>query len=170
MCSIPGSNWIELKVKKKKKKGKKNIICYCHQCTYTKQAGFKEYIPTSNCIFLILFFNFTILYWFCHISTWIHHRYTHVPHPEPSFLLPPCTIQAPVFCSSLSFWICSEVAALPHPLHENFYQATEPHWSFLSYKISIIKTITPNLQFQLMKTSMGVDTIFPFLEEGRQDS
>ena len=30
----------------------------------------------------ILFFNFTILYWFCHISTWIHHRYTCVPHPE----------------------------------------------------------------------------------------
>ena len=25
---------------------------------------------------LILFFNFTILYWFCHISKWIHHRYT----------------------------------------------------------------------------------------------
>ena len=44
-------------------------------------------------IFLfILFFNFTILYWFCHISTWIHHRYTRIPHPEPSSLLPPYTI------------------------------------------------------------------------------
>ena len=31
---------------------------------------------------------FTILYWFCHTSTWIHHRCTCVPHPEPS-LLPP---------------------------------------------------------------------------------
>ena len=40
----------------------------------------------------ILFFNFTVLYWFCHISTWIRHRYTRVPHPEPSSLLPPCTI------------------------------------------------------------------------------
>ena len=36
--------------------------------------------------FLILFFNFTILYWFCHISKWIHYRYTCVPHPEPSSL------------------------------------------------------------------------------------
>ena len=35
---------------------------------------------------------FTMLYWFCHTSTWIHHRYTHVPHPEPPFLLPPHTI------------------------------------------------------------------------------
>ena len=37
----------------------------------------------------ILFLNFTILYWFCQISKWIHHRYTCVPHPEPSSLLPP---------------------------------------------------------------------------------
>ena len=36
----------------------------------------------------ILFFNFTILYWFCHISTWICHRYTRVPilNPLPSSL------------------------------------------------------------------------------------
>ena len=40
----------------------------------------------------ILFFKFTILYWFCHISKWICHRYTCVPHPEPSSLLPPHTI------------------------------------------------------------------------------
>ena len=31
---------------------------------------------------------FTILYWFCHTSTWIRHRYTHVPHPEPPYSLP----------------------------------------------------------------------------------
>ena len=42
--------------------------------------------------FLILFLNFTILYWFCHISKWIHHRHTCVPHPKPSTLLPPHTI------------------------------------------------------------------------------
>ena len=38
---------------------------------------------------IIFLFNFTILYWFCHISKWILHRYTCVPHPEPSSLLPP---------------------------------------------------------------------------------
>ena len=42
--------------------------------------------------FKFFFFYFTILYWFCHTSTWIHHRYTHVPHPEPPSLLPPHTI------------------------------------------------------------------------------
>jgi len=40
----------------------------------------------------ILFLNFTTLYWFCQILKWIHHRYTCVPHPEPSSLLPPHTI------------------------------------------------------------------------------
>ena len=41
---------------------------------------------------LILFLNFTILYWFCQISKWIRHRYTCVPHCEPSSVLPPHTI------------------------------------------------------------------------------
>ena len=42
--------------------------------------------------FNFILFNFTILYWFCHISKWICHRYTCVPHPEPSSLFPPRTI------------------------------------------------------------------------------
>ena len=45
-------------------------------------------------LFLLLFFStlfyFTILYWFCHTSTWIHHGCTWVPNPEPpSHLSPP---------------------------------------------------------------------------------
>ena len=38
---------------------------------------------------------FTILYWFCHTSIWIRHRYTHVPYPEP----PPSTLPIP------SLWV-----------------------------------------------------------------
>ena len=65
------------------------------------------------------FFNFTILYWFCHISTWICHRYTRVPHPEPSSLLPPCTIplDRPIFfqiseaCDLIPFfWISTSLS------------------------------------------------------------
>ena len=47
---------------------------------------------TDSSFFNFILFNFTILYWFCHISKWISHRYTCVPHPEPSSLLPPHTI------------------------------------------------------------------------------
>ena len=66
---------------------------------------------------LILFFNYTILYWFCHISKWIRHRHTCVPHPEPSSLLPPHTIPlgrpsapAPSIqyrASNLDWWLIS---------------------------------------------------------------
>ena len=35
---------------------------------------------------------FTILYWFCHTSTWIRHGCTYVPHPEPPSHLPARTI------------------------------------------------------------------------------
>ena len=38
------------------------------------------------------FFYFTILYWFCHTSTCIHHRCTRVSHPETPSHLPPHTI------------------------------------------------------------------------------
>ena len=36
--------------------------------------------------------SFTILYWFCHTSTWIRHRCIRVPNPEPPSHLPPHTI------------------------------------------------------------------------------
>ena len=34
----------------------------------------------------------TIVYWFCHTSTWICHGCTRVLHREPPSHLPPCTI------------------------------------------------------------------------------
>ena len=45
-----------------------------------------KYLLFIIIIYFILFFNFTILCWFCHISTWICQRYTRVPHSEPSSL------------------------------------------------------------------------------------
>ena len=35
---------------------------------------------------------FTVLYWFCHTSTWIRHGCTRALHPEPPSHLPPRTI------------------------------------------------------------------------------
>ena len=49
-------------------------------------------LSTRRLCVYFFFFNFTILYWFYHISKWICHRYTCVPHPEPSTLLPSRTI------------------------------------------------------------------------------
>ena len=62
-------------------------------CTNLHFQQHSSAVPISpHPVHFYCFFNFTILYWFCHISTWIRHRYTHIPHPEPSSLLPPRTI------------------------------------------------------------------------------
>ena len=57
------------------------------------------------------------MYWFCHTSTWICHRCTRVPNPEPPSHLPPHTIPldhpsapAPSFlypASNLDWWFIS---------------------------------------------------------------
>ena len=72
-----------------------NIQSFCgHKflCLLGKYLGLGLPGHTVGKYLFILFFNFTILYWFCHTSKLIHHRYTCVPHPEPSSLLPPHTI------------------------------------------------------------------------------
>ena len=50
---------------------------------------------------------FTILYWFCHTSTWIRHGYTRVPHPEPPSHLPKAHISSrhPNDANSAGRWI-----------------------------------------------------------------
>ena len=73
--------------------------------------------------FFFKFFYFLTLQYcisFCHISTWIHHRYTRVPHPEPSSLLPPHTI--PLGCPSA-----------PAPSIQ--YRASNLDWQLVSYTI-----------------------------------
>ena len=62
------------------------------------QSDSSIYLETAmspSVMFLFLFFSYftlfyvTILYWFCHTSTWICHGCTRVPNPEPlSHLLP----------------------------------------------------------------------------------
>ena len=96
-----------------------NLECPCDIIILKLEKGFSFFFSLFLIYFyfFILFFNFTILYWFCHISTWIHHRYTRVSHPEPSSLLPPCTIPlgrpsvpAPSIqyrASNLDWWLVS---------------------------------------------------------------
>ena len=71
-------------------------------------------------LFFYFIFYFTILYWFCHTSTWIRHGCTCVPHPVPPFHLPPRTIP------------------LGHPsapAPSILYPASNLDWRFISYMI-----------------------------------
>ena len=80
---------------------------------------------------MIFFVNYTILYWLCHTSTWIHHGCTHVPHPEPP--LPPpspyhlswssqwTSPKHPVSCIEASFSKVAELlASIPNSLTPTF--------------------------------------------------
>ena len=63
---------------------------------------------------------FTILYWFCHTSTWIRHGCTRVPHPESPSLHPPRTIP---------------LGRPSAPGPSNQYHASNLDWRFISHMI-----------------------------------
>jgi len=75
------------KKKKTQKNSKKTVISTMKNgncvCVWLHSFFFFSF-------FLINYlFYFTILYWFCHTLTWIHHECTCVTHPESPSHLPP---------------------------------------------------------------------------------
>ena len=69
---------------------------------------------------LFTLFYFTILYWFCHTLTWIHHGCMCVPKHEPASHLPPHNIPL----------------GHPHaPAPSMLYPASDIDWRFDSYMI-----------------------------------
>ena len=70
--------------------------------------------------FIFTLFYFTILYWFCHTLTWIHHGCIRAPNPESPSHLPPHII-------SLDH---------PHaPAPSILYPVLNIDWHFVSYMI-----------------------------------
>ena len=70
--------------------------------------------------YFIIIFHFTMLYWFCHTSTWICHECTRVPNSEPPFHLPANTIP-PGHPSA--------------PAPSILYTASNLDWRFISYMV-----------------------------------
>ena len=102
--------------------------CLLAMCMSKQRNVYLGLIPTSwfffffNAdlwVYLFIYFYFTILYWFCHPLTWIHHGCTCVPHPEPLSHLPPHPIplghpSAPAqrtlyHASNLDWWFVSQM-------------------------------------------------------------
>ena len=83
--------------------------------------SFRQWLPSlCKTFFFFFLLYFTILYWFCHTSTWILHRCTWVPNPEPPSHVPPHTI------------------SLGHPsapAPSILYPALNLDWWFISYLI-----------------------------------
>ena len=76
--------------------------------------------PFFNLFILIGVNYFTILYWFCHTLTWIHHGCTCGPHPDPPSHLPPHPI--PLGYPSA-------------PAPSNLSHASNLDWQFISHMI-----------------------------------
>ena len=80
------------------------------------------YLQEAEFIFFLIFtlFYFTILYWFCHTLTRIHHGCIQAPNPAPPSHLPPHII-------SLDH---------PHaPAPSILYPVSNIHWHFVPYMI-----------------------------------
>ena len=120
-------------------------------------------------LFIYLFLEanyFTILYWFCHTLTWIHHGCTCVPHPEPPSALLPHTIplghpSAPApsilyHASNLDWWFTSHMirymfqchspkSSHPCPLPQSPKVCSLSLCLFWCLKYRVIITIFPNI-------------------------
>ena len=86
----------------------------------TSEPPGNQEMTMKGFLFIIIFLNFTILYWFCHTLTWIRHGCTYVPHPEPPSHLLPRTIP------------------LGHPsapAPSTLYHASNLDWQFISRMI-----------------------------------
>ena len=85
-----------------------------------KKIGFDSLFDFFFRFYFIFYFYFTLLYWFCHTSTWIRHGCTRIPNPEPPSHLPPQTIP------------------LGHPsapAPSTLYPTSNLDWRFVSYMI-----------------------------------
>ena len=90
------------------------------------------------------FFNFTILYWFCHIPTWIGHRYTHVRilNPPPSSFPVPSLWVIPVHqpqASSIVHWTWTGDSF--HIWYYTCFSAILPNHPTLSLSHRVQKTV-----------------------------
>ena len=109
-------------------------------------------------IFILMETNyFTILYWFCHTSTWIRHRCTCVPHPEP----PPTSLPIP------SLW----VIPVHQPQASYILHGTWTGDLFLIWYYTCFNAILPNhptvsLSHRVQKTVLYICVSFALLHTG----
>ena len=80
-------------------------------------------------LFYFILFYFTILYWFCHTSTWIRHGCTRVPNPEPPSHLPPHAISLGHPSAPASTWKQPRCPSADEWIRKLWYIYTMEHYS-----------------------------------------
>ena len=133
-----------------------NVITMRYNCIpagiHLKKFFFFFGLKISN---FILFFNYIILYWFCHISTWIRHRYTRVPHPEPSSL--------PV----LSLWVVPVYQPQASSIMHRTWTGNSFHiWYYTCFNAILPNHPTLTLSHRVQKTVLYISVSFSFSYTG----
>ena len=98
-----------------------SFFFWCHHYFYFFIFIFLAVSFLFFLIFIFTLFYFTILYWFCHTLTWIHHGCTWVPKHEPP-----------------SPWWGAGIISLDHPrapAPSILYPASNIDWRFVSYML-----------------------------------
>ena len=131
------------------------FLWYFQFFTCRNATGPKLIVPWV--FFFFFFFNFTILYWFCQISKWIHLRYTCVPHPEPSSLLPHHTIPllVPVHQPQASSIV-----------HRTWTGDSFHTWYYSCFNAILPKLPTLSLFHRVHKTALYISVSFAVLYTG----
>ena len=118
-----------------------SCLTLCSPITVSHQA----FLPMEfffSVYFYFYFFYFTILYWFCHTSTWICHGRRRIPHPEPLSHHPPHTIplgHPSIPAPSILYWTWSGDSFLIW--YYTCFNAIPPNRPTLSLSHRVQKTV-----------------------------
>ena len=95
----------------------------------------------------ILFFNFTTLYWFCHISKWIRHRYTCVLEFKRVSCCCPVAQSCPTVCDP---WIAARQASLSFTIFRSLLKLMSIEWCHptISFSVAPLGEINIKLLFE----------------------
>ena len=118
---------------------------------------------------------FTILYWFCHTSTWIRRGCTCVPHPEPPSHLPPDLMSLKHKTTSLFFFFFFRKNLWPQ--HHDMLNLSCPtsDWTHTpcNGRRSLHHCTTggvPSLHLLIQRTLVSLETILQLFQESTGES
>ena len=116
----------------------------------------RQQLPTNH-FKLSTFFYFTILYWFCHTSIWIHHGCTRVPHPDR----PPTSLPIP------SLWVIPVHQPQASCLMHRTWTGDLFHiWYYTCFNAILPNHPTLSLSHRVQKTVLDISVSFAVSHTG----
>ena len=146
-CSLPGSSIRGIFQARVLEWGAIKIFLSTIQLKLCVKIFYLGFLSILFFIFIFYFLNFilfnsTILYWFCHISEWICHRYICVPHPELSSLPIPSLWVVPVHQPQASSIVHQTWTGDSfHIWYDTYFNAILPNHPTLSLSHRVQKTV-----------------------------